>query len=108
VLHWHIAFVMLTSVSACAVYSVNLFLKSTSSIPLSFACATVIGGDIEVIHQFRMQIAMFQHAAVGWLHSVVPKLLVIKPSDFMHWYCIILTIVNIIVFVFVQQIMLSS
>jgi len=47
-------------------------------------CA-VIGGDVEVIHQFRMQIAMIQHAAVGWLHSVVPKLLVIKPSDFMHW-----------------------
>ena len=48
--------------------------------------ASVVGGDVDVIHQFRMQIAMIQHAAVGWLHSVVPKLLVIKPSDFMHWY----------------------
>jgi len=48
--------------------------------------ASVVGGDVDVIHQFRMQIAMMQHAAVGWLHSVVPKLLVIKPSDFMHWY----------------------
>ena len=50
------------------------------------AGASVIGGDVDVIHQFRMQIAMIQHAAVGWLHSVVPKLLVVKPSDFMHWY----------------------
>ena len=55
-------------------------------IPCVVADAAVIGGDVDTIHQFRMQIAMVQHTAVGWLHSVVPKLLVVKPSDFMHWY----------------------
>jgi len=87
----------------CFVFCKFLFKFDTlllSTILLSCAHATVIGGDIDVIHQFRMQIAMFQHAAVGWLHSVVPKLLVIKPSDFMHWYCVILTIVIIIILLF--------
>ena len=52
---------------------------------------------METVHQFRMQIAMMQHAAVGWLHSVVPKLLVIKPSDFMHWYQIDILTTSIII-----------
>jgi len=48
--------------------------------------AAVIGSDVDIVHQFRMQIAMIQQAAIGWLHSVVPKLFVVKSSDFMHWY----------------------
>jgi len=50
------------------------------------AGAAVIGSDVDLIHQFRMQIALIQHAAVSWLHSAVPKLLAIKPADLMHWY----------------------
>jgi len=63
------------------------FFSSIIYYSICVAVFAVIGGDVEIIHQFRMQIATIQHAAVSWLHSVVPKLLVIKPSDFVHWYC---------------------
>jgi len=48
----------------------------------------VVGGDVDILHQFRTQVALMQHAAIDWLHSVVPKLIVVKPSDFMHWYAL--------------------
>ena len=78
------------------------FTLSCYCILLIVVGAAVIGGDVDTIHQFRMQIAMIQHAAVNWLHSVVTKLLVIKPSDFMHWYgdYISVNTVSVIVSVF--------
>ena len=41
--------------------------------------------DAESVQQFQNQVSIIQRDAVWWLHSVVPKMLTHKLTDWSHW-----------------------
>ena len=44
-----------------------------------------VSSDMEILRGFQKQMAYIQRDAVWWLHGVVPKMMSVKPSDYMHW-----------------------
>lgn len=50
--------------------------------------------DLEVLQKFKQQLAVIERDAIWWMHVVVPKIMEIKPAEYVHWYiCAIVFIV---------------
>jgi len=46
--------------------------------------------DLEALHSYRDQVSVIQRDAVWWLHTVLPKFMEIKPSEYVNWLVLFL------------------
>lgn len=42
--------------------------------------------DLGTLHSFRQQVALIQRDSVWWLHTIVPKIIEVKLSEYVHWW----------------------
>jgi integrator complex subunit 1 len=46
--------------------------------------------DLEALHSYRDQVSVIQRDAVWWLHTVLPKFMEIKPTEYVLWLVLFL------------------
>lgn len=70
---------------------VDLFSILLSVNPVCVHAWSLYHSDLGTLHSFRQQVALIQRDSVWWLHTIVPKIIEVKLSEYVHWWVHFLT-----------------